>query len=185
LKNTAQILVAFHDVRWAVSSADFSTPCSIQDCHHFSTPPWANTPFQFPRVVPAGASLHASQCHYFSFNIQHSKLLIIFELSVSSLNNCLQPSFSKSDMNVAISILWKGCYAKYLRWCSIRYSPSTWNLHDEHSTTVLDVESRITLQKTTGVNDIGRLKEQALNFHGYASMDKMERHNANKCCFLS
>jgi hypothetical protein len=73
LKNTTQILIAFHDVRWALSSADFSSgrnpyrarsnqwtkdPSSrpIQDCHHFSTQPRTNTPFHFPTVVPAGAS---------------------------------------------------------------------------------------------------------------------------------
>jgi hypothetical protein len=135
--------------------------------------------------------LHRFKCHYFSFNIDHFKLLIIHvhESSVSSLNNCLQPSLTKSNMNVAISILWKGCYEKYwqeyLRWYSIRYSPSTWKLHYEPSTTVLDVELRIILQKTTRDNDIGRLKEQALNFHVHNSMDKMERQNVNRCCFPS
>jgi hypothetical protein len=39
---------------------------------------------------------HGSQYHYFSFIIQHYKLFIILESSVSSLNNCILPSFWKS-----------------------------------------------------------------------------------------
>jgi hypothetical protein len=59
---------------------------------HFSTAPWTNVPFHFPSVVPAGASLFTMSLLLF----QHFKLLIIFESCVSSLNNCLQSSFSKS-----------------------------------------------------------------------------------------
>jgi hypothetical protein len=51
---------------------------------------------------------------------------------------------------------------------------------------VLNAESRMKLQRTTRVNDIGRLKEQALNFHANISMDIMQREKkVNKCCFLS
>jgi hypothetical protein len=155
-----------------------SKPAIISQLHHGQTRPSFS-----PNLYQM--ELHGSQCHYFSFNIQHSKLLIIFESSVSSLNNCLQSSFSKSDMNVAIWILCKGCYEKYLRWCSIRYSPSTWKLHDEHSTTVLDVESRIKLQKTTRVNDIGKTEGAGLELPWAYQHGQMESQNANKCCFPS
>jgi hypothetical protein len=40
---------------------------------------------------------------------------------------------------------------------------------------VLDVESGMELQRTTIVHDIGRLKEQALNWHPYTSMVLMKR----------
>jgi hypothetical protein len=36
---------------------------------------------------------------------------------------------------------------------------------------VLDVERRIEVQKTTGANIIGRLREQAFNFHSHTSLE--------------
>jgi hypothetical protein len=49
-------------------------------------------PSIFPELYQLG--LQGSQCHYFSFKIQHYELFIKLESSVSSLNNCLPPSFS-------------------------------------------------------------------------------------------
>jgi hypothetical protein len=91
--------------------------------------------------------LHGSQCHYFTFNIQHLKLFMILESCVWSLNTRFQQSFLKyvCYINVAICILWKGRYEwsweEMLRWCSTEYSPSTWVLHDETSTTVFEAGS--------------------------------------------
>jgi hypothetical protein len=48
---------------------------------------------------------------------------------------------------------------------------------------VLDVERRIEVQKTTRVNNIGRLKEQAFNFHAHSSIKKNGKAKCQQMLF--
>jgi hypothetical protein len=105
LKNTAQILISFRDLRWASSAAHFcagqipysptsnqwskgSTSRPIQEYHWFSTPPREISPLISALLYHP--EIHGSHCHHFFFIIiQHFKLLITPQSSVSSLKSCL------------------------------------------------------------------------------------------------
>jgi hypothetical protein len=67
LKNNAQILIAFRDVRWALYSADYASGWNSYSARSNSGPrvpdhvlsktiSYLSSPFHFPRVVQRGAS---------------------------------------------------------------------------------------------------------------------------------